>query len=100
MVTNQSNVLFVKERVSNVYSLNISMPVVWCPLGIHLKEGPYAYLKFLCLHRNFLADITLVSIFGILKDSLDVQKAIASGTVHSFRSYILKSTGAIDIART
>ena len=68
-----------------MYYQERKMSGIWCPLGFHLEEVPESYLKLLCLYKSFLSDITYVSIFGIIGESLGVEKAIASKSVHSFR---------------
>lgn len=98
IVTTIADANVLKRRFSELYH-DQKMPGVWCPVGIHLKEGPEKYLKLLRKHKNFVKDISHVSVFGIWSESLKEKRTTSTGRTLSLIEYIKASTGAIDVAR-
>ena len=76
------------------------MPGQFRPFWIHLSKGQESYLQTLWFHKAFLENSKVVTVFGINKDSLMVRKSNSLGKVHTFKDYVLKRTGAVDLVRT
>ena len=99
IVTATTNAMVLKKLMSELYP-NEAMPGKWIPIGVHLKEGPEAYLKVLKKHKNYLKELTQVLVFGVRTESLWVVRTTASGRQITLRDYIRECTGAVEVTRT